>query len=230
MSDRILSTIGLQMTDDFPIDSYKAVHERVCSNSNTESELWSEYAGAWNAIAYRFQALTDHGTAFSESIRRSGDGPPQPERYIQERELFAFFINGLATIESFCYGLFSIGSIVDSVAFPVATPKDLKLINVERTGVEFKKTFPGKGVTMALERLIDSNEYAKWKEIRNILAHRSAPGRIIYLSSGSPAAAAQWKIGIPLDETTTKSRREWLAKTLGVLLQDTDDFTKEVFS
>jgi len=229
MSDRPLSTIGLQMPEDFSISSYESIHQRVCSNSKTESNSWIEYAGAWNAIAYRFLALTDHGKAFTESIKRAGDAPPQPERYIQERELFAFFVNGLATIESFCYGLFAIASMVNQIDFPIATQKDLKLINPEKTTTQFKKAFAGKGITDALAQLIDSQDYGDWKDIRNVLAHRSAPGRIFYASTHPPTQAALWKIGIQLDDRTTESRREWLAKTLSTLLQDADSFTKEIF-
>ena len=38
-------------------------------------------------------------------LKKAGDAPPQPKRYIQEKELFHFFVNGYSTLESFCYAL-----------------------------------------------------------------------------------------------------------------------------
>src|SRR6476661_8824523 len=103
-----LSTVGLAMPDDFPFGPYEAVNARVSSHQVVQAAAYTEFAGAWRAIPYRFYAVADHGDAFTQSIAHHGATVPAPQRYLQERELFNFFVNGLAAIESFCYGLFAI--------------------------------------------------------------------------------------------------------------------------
>src|SRR4051812_46965066 len=95
-----VNTVGLEMPDDFPVDAYNAVHARVSPKREPRPAAWPEWASAWNAVAYRFQSCVEHAAAFTKSIRQHGDAPAPPTRYIQERELFNFFTNGLAAIES----------------------------------------------------------------------------------------------------------------------------------
>ena len=65
--------------------------------------------------------------------------PFRPERFIQEDALFGFFVNGLSVIESFFYGLYWIGSMVDTNSFPVLTEnKPITPPVVHRQGVKFK--------------------------------------------------------------------------------------------
>src|SRR5437763_13200806 len=114
-----LITVGLEMPQDFPTDPYNAVHDSINSWPNRPDVPWLEYALAWNAVAYRFQALADHCDTFTASVNRAGGAPSMSERYVQERELFNFFSNGLAAIESFFYGLYAIASMLDPAKFPM---------------------------------------------------------------------------------------------------------------
>ena len=228
VTNQRLSTIGIVMPQDFEVVSYEAVHSRAVARKEACPESYDQFAGAWRAVAYRFRSCTEHDLAFTESIRRAGDAPPSPERHIQERELFCFFVAGLAVIESFYYGMFAIASMLDSANFPVATPSDLRSISPRKTVERFGECFREETLTVALKRIIDDDVYREWKEIRNILTHRTVPGRIIYASVGSakrPPPPAQWKIGIQLDESTTGARREWLAQTVNALLREADKFT-----
>lgn len=223
-----LSIVGLVAPRDFAVAPYKAIHSRVCTKKDAYPHSWNQYAGAWSAVAYRFLSCAAHDKAFSESIHWAGDAPPQSERYNQERELFNFFMAGLATIESLYYGLFAIASMVDAQMFPITTPKDMRSITPERTTCQFKKVFPKESITVALEQVTTAQDFLDWKEIRNILAHRSVPGRIIRLQVGTSAhhrSAALWAKGIQIDKNTTASRRKWLAKAIADLLNATDDFT-----
>lgn len=221
----VVSTVGLEAPQDFPTSAYESVHRRVCAHVKDGSSAWFEYAGAWNGVIYRFLSLAEHDLSFTDSFRRFGDSPSPPERYRQERELFGFFLNGLACVESFAYGLFAIGSLVDPGAFPINKPDDLRSINLNRTQVNFTAVFPEERITATLGQLRGSSELHAWKDIRNILAHRSAPGRSIY-TSGEPAV---WRAGPVLDLSTTGSRRAWLAQVLSALLGDADAFVQKVF-
>jgi len=226
VANQRLSTIGLVMPKDFDVTRYEAIHFRAVARKEVHPDSYSQLSGAWNAVAYRFLSCMDHDLVFTESIQRAGDAPPQPERYIQERELFCFFVTGLAVIESFCYGLFALASMVDSKKFRIATSEDLRSITPKKTAGQFADAFPKESITVALKKTITHDVvYREWGKIRNILAHRAALGRIIHLSTKSSPRAALWETGIQLDENTTSSRRKWLAKTVSTMLRETDSFT-----
>lgn len=212
------------MPRDFAVEPYEAIRSRVVAKKDAYPHSWAQYAGAWNAVAYRFLSCADHDRAFIESIKRAGNAPPQPERYRQERELFGFFVTGLAAIESLCYGLFAIGSMLDAQNFPISTPRDMRSISPEKTAKQFAAAFPKEGITAALQQMRSAQDFRDWKEIRNLLAHRSAPGRAFHLG-GPHHGEALWVKGIQIDKNTTASRREWLAKTIRALLNAADDFT-----
>jgi hypothetical protein len=184
---------------------------------------------AWCAIANRFRACAEHDKAFTRSIKKN-DAPPQPERYAQERDLFGFFVTGLSVIENTCYGLYAIASMLDDVYFPIKKAGHKKAISPENTADRFRTTFPTEGISRALNRMVNSQEYEDWKEVRNILAHRGSPGRIVRRThvegSGETHGDALWLKGIPLDASTTPSRRVWLAGTLQTLLREADSFTR----
>jgi hypothetical protein len=214
---------------DFNVAAYEAVHRRVNDNPSLNQVVWEHYAAAWNGLAYRFLACADNDTAFTTSIRQARGAPRPPERYVQERELFYFFVTGLASIESLCFGLFAIGSMLAPVSFPMKTAKDLTNINPIFTAKKFKQAFLTEQLTNTVNRLITAQEFKDWKDIRNILAHRAAPGRVIYASLADVELAPLWKTGITLDEHTTSSRRQWLAQKLDELLNDADTFTMNQF-
>lgn len=228
MSTPPVSTIHLEMPDDFAYAAYEAVHSRIGPLHESHQPQWIEYATAWSAVANRFRSCAEHDEAFTRSIQTHGDAPQQPERYYQERDLFGFFVTGLSTIEATCYGLVAIGSMLDDVYFPIKKPKNKKAISPERTADRFRTTFPNEGISRTLNETIESQEYDDWKEVRNILAHRGSPGRIIdrTVGAGDAHGDALWLNGIPLNAATAPSRREWLTNTIQTLLREADSFTK----
>jgi hypothetical protein len=214
------------LPDDFAYASYEAVASRMAHLHESHQPQWSEYVTAWTGVPNRFRACAEHDEAFSRSIQ-ANDAPPQPERYHQERDLFGFFINGLSAIESTCYGLYAIASMLDDVYFPIKKAKNRRAISPENTANRFRTTFPNDGISRALNRMVNSQEFEDWKELRNILAHRGSPGRNIHVTVGAGASHgdALWINGIPLDASTTPTRRTWLADTLWTLFQEADSFT-----
>ncbi|MGA3296449.1 MAG: hypothetical protein ABSD41_03255 [Candidatus Bathyarchaeia archaeon] len=219
-----MSAIGIEMPQDFPIKPYENVLKRlVDENDRHPTSFWSEFASAWNAIAYRFRSCAEHDGAFTESIGRAGNSPPSPERYVQERELFCFFVTGMSTIESFCYSLFAIGSMLDAQTFPLETAEGKRDVTPKMTIDKFGTAFPCEIITSILKRLNDSQEYWDWRTMRNILSHRSTPSRQFFRGGGHDGNAV-WG-GILIDENTTVSRRRWLANNLSDLLEATDTFT-----
>jgi hypothetical protein len=223
-----VSTVHLEMPDDFEYAAYEAVHLRIGPLHESHQPQWTEYATAWSAIANRFQACADYDEAFTQSIRTHGDAPQQPERYFQECDLFGFFVTGLSTIENTCYGLYAIASMLDDVYFPIRKAGNKKAIYPESTADRFRTTFPNEDISRSLNRMVNSQEYEDWKEVRNILAHRGSPGRQIHRTVGSDESHGDtlWFNGIPLTASTTPSRRVWLAATIRTLFRQADSFTR----
>ncbi len=225
------STTGLRMPDDFEYVSYEAVHSRVAPLNASHPTQWPEWAAAWVAVTYRFYACTDHAEAFTESLQTHGDAPQEPERYRQEQHLFGFFVNGLSAIESICYGLFAIASMENPAAFPMTTPEQKRAVKPKSTARGLSTHFPTEGVGGVLGALIATQDYEDWQSIRNVLAHRQSPSRQIRASVGFPRHDdALWgSSGIPLNNSTTRRRRTWLADNTRTLLREIEAFTSSRF-
>jgi len=219
-----VSSVGLEVPDDFPQKPYDAVQARV-NSSPRDAVAMFEYGGAWNAVVYRFVSCARSAETFANSFRTAGPAPEPPERFIQEDALFGFFVNGLSVIESFFYGLYCIGSMIDTTSFPVRTEDDLRNIKVHITVKKYIKRFGTCPLTDAFGRIRyrdSSGKYGKWKDIRNILSHRAHPGRALYLNiGGGPQVKDSWRgLKIPLNDQLTTTRRQWLASTLTELMNE----------
>ena len=220
----------LELPDDFEYKSYEAISSLVGPLKDSHELQWKEFATAWQGVANCFRACAEHDDAFTRSIKKNA-APQQPERYYQERALFGFFVNGLSVVESTCYGLYTIGSMLKEQYFPIKTAGNKRRIKPERTADLFRTTFPNEGISCTLNAVIGSQEYDDWKEYRNVLVHRGSPGREFQITIGSGADThgdALWLKGIPLNADTTPSRRAWLADKLQMLLREAHSFcTKE---
>lgn len=177
-------------------------------------------------------SILSSDASFTKSFRRGGKAPPPNERYVQERELFGFFVTGVSAIECFCYSLFAVGGMLKPEEFTISEPGQLKAITPHKTTAQFAKVFSHVEVTHALGELLHDDRYDEWCTIRNILAHRLAPGRQ-FTQSFPPQPLDEhvlWTEGaIPIDIATTSTRRAWLATTIRQLLNATDAFTAHHF-
>lgn len=213
-----LTINGLVMPPEFPAAPFERVLERLRSRASTHANPYEHFCGAWNAISIRYLALIKEGDAFTASIGGSNDGG---DRYQQEHHLFGFFGNGFSAFESYFYGLYAIGSVLQPAQFPLATPKDQQLVSPSSTDRIYKQAFFGDPILGTFQAVFADAAYREWKEIRNILTHRTAPGRTIFVGIGSDEdIAAQWKINnIPLDAQTVTIRRGHASRLLTLLLE-----------
>ena len=214
MSTKRLSTIEIAMPDDFPIESFEAIHARVVSSAARHEKATKEYYGAENGIAYRFRACCEYSEDYSSIGNPNFEG-----LHFQEKALFGFFVSGLSVIESFCYGAFMVGALIDQLAFPIADDKALRGINPGSTAKAYQNSkVAGEPLAKLLAGLVDDDEYKKWVNVRNVLAHRLTPGRIVGM------APSIWQAGhdIELTATATSDRRAWLAKHLTSLMDALD--------
>ena len=219
------------MPDDFPTAAYEEMHRQVITRNSRvpiDSTVLSQFQSGWNAVAYRFKATGEHDQAFREALASAGGvgRPPMNNRYVQERELFGFFVTGLSVLEAVAYSVFALCSMVDAPAFPMLTPQDRRKVTPKETARQLGLTFPKERLSIIWQQLLHSPDFQEWRDIRNTLAHRSAPPRFFVQSasadSGDSAGsgfAATWKeFGIAIDRETTAERRKWLGlKTTEIL-------------
>ena len=220
---------GEELPEDFPSAAYGAVQVCMQDRRPDNEDLWDQYGGAWNAVAYRYLTCAESDEAFTQSIKDSSSAPPAPHRYEQERNLFLFFVAGWSSLEAFCYGIHAIAAFINPEKFPMGTASDHRVINPERTCDRLQVTFPDEQLTKTLKSVLATPKMCEWKEIRNILIHRTHPGREIRVGGplADPSTSSRWKVGIDIDVKTTSERRSWLSDTLGQLLGDAANFAQQ---
>jgi len=201
------------MPSDFPRLEYEAVHQRVSSARGGDVN-YHHYAGAWNAVSYRFRGAVDSGDSFIESLRTHGTAPQPPERYRQERLIFEFFSSGFSVFEALFFALYAIGLFLGRSEFALATPRDQQLVTPARTRDAYQKAFGNDPIIPVIANAFSDPGFQSFREIRNVLTHRAAPGRLIYASLGSDdAPPAEWKLNrLPLNEALVTGSRGELAR------------------
>jgi hypothetical protein len=73
----ISKTIGIDMPDDFPTSAHDAVGVKLGPYQPGNPEVWTEYGGGWNAIAFRFKtaAMADDRFRASTMPKVRHDSP-----------------------------------------------------------------------------------------------------------------------------------------------------------
>ena len=230
-SQQGLSTNGLVMPTDFPRAPYEKIHATLAAKADSQGIYYREHAGAWNAVSYRFLAATHYSEDFTSTIIKHKGSASTEVRYQQERALFGFFTNALSALEAAFYGIYAIGGLVKPGCFPFTSAKEQQAVNPASTRTIYDKVFPSDPIISVFDRVLKDGAYQELKQIRNILAHRSAPGRQIYLQLGnSEPIPEEWKLlNIPLDDKLTAIRRAALAQLLAELLQGAQVFADARF-
>jgi hypothetical protein len=226
-----LSVNGIVVPEDFPVGAFEAIHARIVQTVESQSSLYAEYSGALNGIAYRYLAMTQYSDEFTASITKAGGGHTSEDRYRQERALFGFFTSGLSALESTFYLMFSVGAFLSPAAFPMTTRREQQAVTPSSTLAAYRKTFPADALLNAFKSVLEDQAYLELRHIRNVLAHRAAPGRQIYLAVGdSEPLPDEWKLlNIPLDGQTTPKRRAEVAILLKALLEGASVFVAAKF-
>jgi len=230
-------TPGLAVPDDFPAGPFEGTYLHALD----DIIYLEQFTGAWHGMAYRFKAAAENAAAFAELFRAHGSNPPSFEpRYAQDREMFEFHANGYGALDCLFYGMYFVAELVKPADFDVSV---LLKITAQETTRLFDKHFIGDPLTVALHDTFFSQDYADWGELRNILAHRIASGRIVYMSmqgATTPPPPNRWtsarpapaKLGysartLPSLEITEKAlvpRRAWLAGRMDAVLSAAHEF------
>jgi hypothetical protein len=224
MSNQKGSVNGIEISEDFPYKPYSKVGATMATILETYPKEWSEFGGSWNSVAYRFKAFSDSDELFTFSVNKEGPTPPHPERYTQENSLFIFFVAGLSVIESLTYAMYMIGSIVKPQDFPI-TNDDIKNIYPELVRDKYNKNFKNDAITKILTKFLISQEYHEWKEIRNILIHRTTPGRNMTLGSSRDEGTYWQHDMLPINNQLTSQKRRYLSQNVSEMMIAIEQFT-----
>lgn len=218
---------GLDVPPEFPTAPYDSIYE-VVSKSRGSHQLYEHFSGAWNALAYRFRATCDSASEFEKLLTRHGHAPPPLERYLQENALFAIYSAGFSVFECACYGMFAVGAFLQPAHFLLTSPANQQQVTPGRTFAAYKSAFPTEPITAAFHQMLNDAQYLQFREVRNVLTHRSAPGRRMYISFGDDSTpSAEWKLNnVPLDSSISSSAKQELSRVVSALLVVCEPFVR----
>jgi hypothetical protein len=220
----------------FPDALFEVIKDRIVARLPNSSPATGNFLGGHNGVLYRLRACVDYSDEFIECLRRTGDAPPIEGRYRQEKQLFGFFVSGLAALDCFSFFLYFAAAHLRPTSFPTQAPGNIKSINFTSTVKGLTREFSGDAITTAMDALLNDPKFTEWSLYRNVLAHRAVPGRVVYLSSvgtRAPTPAADWQIdpvaNLKIDAGLTPPRLTWLIAALANLVVAADQFTQKYF-
>ncbi|HVA84716.1 MAG TPA: hypothetical protein VNF73_00215 [Candidatus Saccharimonadales bacterium] len=233
-----LSTVGFEPPADFPQDHYDAIHHRLEHFANSpQGQTWRQFAGAWNAVAYRFQACAEYDESFRSDFARLGVNAGGLDRYRQQRDTYGCIVNACSVIEAFYYAAYAIGSLLRPTDFPITSDSEQRAIKPESATTHFERYFAGDRFAAALRALIDDPSWTALDDMRNVLIHRAAWAKAVVRSAGGPATAAvdrvrlsDYHLGdLDLAPELTSGPRAWVAATLSRTIKAADAFAASNF-
>lgn len=206
-----VEAIGIEVPADFPLAAYHVVHARLRDHQKQHPTYWKHYAGGWNGVASRFAMASAANDRLVESIR-AHESPDHETRQFQEENLFVFFVAGLATIDSFIYAAFAVCGILQPESFPLNTTDDARKVKIELLRERLSRFWPQSPLTQQIDVLGEDAGFRRWRDIRNILAHRTLPPRHHFAGS-DPENLTEWDVAerIPMGVRMTADFRAWLS-------------------
>jgi hypothetical protein len=160
------------------------------------------------------------------SLSEAGPNPPPVDRYRQDQALADFFGNAFSAFESTFFALYSIGVFISPIHFSLATPKDQQRVAPAQTLAAFRTAFPTDPIVQDLETLLGEPTFKEMREIRNVVVHRSMPGRRMYVGLvQDDAPPTEWKMrNIKLNEEMTKNLLYNFQRNFSTLIEGIETF------
>jgi hypothetical protein len=171
---------NLLMPDSFPADQFDRIYQTV-ANRYRQHPNYSQYQGAWNAVAYRYKAMVEHDERFTASIVKDGPAPGEPTRFDQERDLFGFASSAYSMFDALHYGMFAIGSFIDASNFPLSSAQDERRVSFRSTQTAYSNAFGGDPIIGYFSTFSADAERVDLDALRNMLTHRASPPRAFRL-------------------------------------------------
>lgn len=218
------NTMGANMPLDFAVAVFDRLNARVAAMPGRSEPAWSQFAGAWNAVGYRFLAAARADDRFADAYESN-------DRLRQELELFAFVSTACSAVECMAYAVHALGAMLAPDAFPIGSEKERKAVDLSRAARRLESRYPVDPLAALFCRIGEDDQWGELVDWRDIEIHRGTPGRLIHLSAGGPAPPPDiWQIGahrgtdVPVGPELTHTKREWLALTIKEVLVEFDAF------
>ena len=105
--------------------------------------------------------------------------------------------------------MFAAGLMLQPGHFPFVTAQQKRAVTASTTIAAYKAAYPGDAIVPLLEAAAKHSSLHELRDIRNVLSHRTAPGRTIQATIGGAVSEPdRWKLAdIVLDDAATSSRR-----------------------
>jgi hypothetical protein len=205
-----------QLKSRFDREKHTHINRLALDFKDSHTAEWNHFFPAWCAIPLRLLWCVQHDRSFGGAFARGVN--EWDRRFIQDREVFGFFLTGLSALEVSCYGIYSIAAVASPSYFPIATPSARRQIDPIRTSQQYGKAFKGSPLADTLDTITESDTYREWRQFRNAIIHHAAPGRIIFATAGcGPPENDRWKYEgseMVIDRATTQWRLDWLSTSL----------------
>ncbi len=204
----------------FPTEQAERVYRYLLEQMPSDSIPRDLMGYGFQGVAYRFRAASDYGAEFQGLIAAPGGAaPPSDDVYRQERALFGFFVSGLACFECFSFAVYTLGAHYKPKKFGLS-PGQLQAVEPALVADKLQQAWPRARISDVMNALIQDDTFRVWKAIRNMLAHRAVPPRIIYLG-GEAGVRTAWRLvkhhfldrDEPL-ELVTELRKPWLEERI----------------
>lgn len=218
---------GHRMPEGFPVAEERVMMEAARKAISAEIEVWREFAGGVNVLAWRYRAAAEAWDSYGQIWRTSGGRPNHEQIYLLERALFETFASAVSCIESFVYAIAAALSSKNVAALPFgpkeqrkATPRDLP---------DCLALFPkAAAIADAVSTLMAASEWKTLNSVRNRLSHRGNLPRIIYAAVGVELPPPK---AIEFDQTSSTPRLSgdlssvdhlmaWVTSTITVLITE----------
>jgi hypothetical protein len=186
-------TVQLELPESFPgnsFDEFVSTGRAVLAN---DKDLRKEFNLATNIVSWRYRASVEHMDAYI-----AGSDQTFEDIYRREAHLFSLFSSAVSFIEASCYASYAMASLLFHVPFGPREQKEppkgfLAVVANNR---------PNANIVVALNALLNSDEWNLWVDLRNRMTHRgNLPMRIrAVIGSSRPVSARR-----PLEFAATSS-------------------------
>jgi hypothetical protein len=214
----------------FPVALYESIQRRMGPHQPKHPDLYRHLAGGWNGLQNRSIGCERCSKEYTALFTRFGVAPAQHVRVAQDNALYGFFAYALSAIESWLFAMHAAAAMDQAAAFPMATDGELKAVTPSIVSGRFRSTYAGSSISVVIEKLLSEPTYVEWRDLRNVLVHRAAPGRHFFQPPRATPRDADWiDMGIALDKETLSGRYPWLMSTVDALVQASEEFTAQMF-
>lgn len=171
-----LNTTGVEVPAGFPAHAYDRVHQIMTAKASGHPNA-IKFSGAWNALAYRYLEADECAAQFTRHFTKYGSSPSSLERYRQERTIFDFYSAAVSCLDAVTFAIFAIASLKHDTTFPLSNDEDEKKVSPGKLLHKLEATFASDTITGVYSSLSSDPRNDEIRAIRNVLTHRTSPGR-----------------------------------------------------